>query len=77
MSVWMYSNRDAGTRVKQARERQFFTQKDLALRTGLRKSAISHIETGRNAPSVESLCRIAFVLGVKTDWILFGREGDK
>ena len=59
-----------GTRLREAREKNGWTQAELALRTGLRPSAISHFEVGRRSPSTENLWRLLFVLKVPAEWIL-------
>ncbi|MFC1652829.1 helix-turn-helix domain-containing protein, partial [Planctomycetota bacterium] len=46
---------------------------DLAKRTGLKPAAISHLETGQQKPSFDTLVKLADALGVSMDY-LFGRE---
>lgn len=41
------------------------TQADLAARLGTTQSAIARMESGSMLPSVETLCRLATVLGVR------------
>ena len=40
------------------------TQAQLAVRMGTTQSAIARLETGKNLPTIETLCRLADVLGV-------------
>lgn len=49
------------------------SQTALAGVLGVRPSAVSHFETGRNKPSPETLCALADALGTTTDYLL-GRE---
>lgn len=62
-----------GERLREAREAKKLSQADLAERTGLQPSAISHFETGRRAPSFDNLRKLADALEVSTDYLL-GRE---
>lgn len=48
------------------------SQTELAERTDLSVPYISHIETGRKKPSLETLVKIADALSVTTDRLLYG-----
>jgi transcriptional regulator with XRE-family HTH domain len=61
--------------LREARESKDLSQTDLADRTGLQPSAISHFETGKRAPSFENLKRLADALMVSVDYLL-GRAGE-
>jgi Predicted transcriptional regulators len=61
------------TRLKAVRESRGLSQGDLAKKTGLQPSAISHFETGARSPSFDNLKRLADALNVTTEY-LFGRE---
>jgi transcriptional regulator with XRE-family HTH domain len=63
------------TRLKAARDLRKFSQDELAERSGLQSSAISHFETGNRKPSFDNLKRLADALGVSTDYLL-GRTND-
>jgi transcriptional regulator with XRE-family HTH domain len=56
--------------LREARESKNLSQTDLADRTGLQPSAISHFETGKRAPSFENLKRLADALSVSLDYLL-------
>jgi len=43
------------------------TQEELAERTGLKQSMISHLENGTRKPSLQTLKRLATVLGCTLD----------
>ena len=62
-------------RLRAARENRRLSQGDLASRAGLRRSAISHFETGTRKPSFDNLRRLADALEVTTDYLL-GRVSD-
>ncbi len=62
-------------RLKAAREKKGFTQSQLAERSGLQPSAVSHFEAGRRAPSFDNLKKLADALGVAIDYLL-GRIDD-
>ncbi|MGN8546962.1 helix-turn-helix domain-containing protein [Bradyrhizobium sp. 13971] len=51
-------------RLKSARDLRGLNQDQLAKRSGLQGSAISHFETGTRKPSFDNLRRLADALGV-------------
>jgi transcriptional regulator with XRE-family HTH domain len=51
-----------GTKIRQVRQQQGLTQKDVETRTGLLKCHVSLIENGHKIPSLETLERIAEAL---------------
>ena len=68
------NHRQIGYRIKEVREQNHISQAQLAEMTDLSVSYISHIETGRKKPSLESLVRIASALGITLDRILLGNQ---
>ena len=62
-------------RLRAAREARRISQVELAERTGLQSSAISHFETGTRKPSFDNLRRVADALRVTTDYLL-GRAAE-
>lgn len=62
-------------RLKTARDLRDLSQSELAARSGLQASAISHFETGGRKPSFDNLKRLADALDVTTDFLL-GRVDD-
>ena len=63
-----------GKRIQQLRKLKKLSQADLAEFTGMSVSYISHIETSIKKASLESLVRIANVLGVTVDQLLNGNQ---
>jgi len=62
-------------RLKEALSLRELAQSDLAHKTGLQPSAISHFTSGTRRPSFDNLRRIASALQVTTDFLL-GRSDD-
>jgi len=60
-------------RLRATRKARGLSQADLAERTGLQPSAVSHFEMGRRVPSSSNLRKLADALSVTTDFLL-GRE---
>lgn len=63
-----------GRRIQEIRKFQEMSQAELAEYTDLSAPYISHIETGLKKASLESLIRIANVLGVTVDQLLNGNQ---
>lgn len=62
-------------RLRSAREYRGFSQSDLAVKSSMQPSAISHFETGSRKPSFDNLRILADSLDVTTDYLL-GRVTD-
>lgn len=58
---------DFGRRLRQIRRRKDLTQEQIAAITGLSVEFISSIERGRNAPSFETIEKLAKVLDTPID----------
>lgn len=65
-----------GRRVKESRIQKHMSQADLAERIDMSVTYISHIETAKKQASLESLVRIANVLGVTVDNLLNGNQAN-
>ena len=63
-----------GEKIKNARKEKGFTQEQLAELMDLSVTHISAIETARSSFSVSTLVKIAALLEVSTDWLLFDRR---
>ncbi|MEW6489580.1 MAG: helix-turn-helix transcriptional regulator [Thermodesulfobacteriota bacterium] len=57
-------------KLRAAREARGLSQAELAEKTGLQPSAVSHFETERRSPSFDNLKRLADALTVSTDYLL-------
>lgn len=62
---------EIGSRIRIQREYIGLTQEELAEACGLSASFIGHIERGSRKMSLESLYKLASVLEVNTDYLLF------
>src|SRR5262249_4294539 len=66
-----------GDRIRQARWRYGMSQAELARRIGISSTALNQIESGKTPdPGVSRVIGIARVLGVTTDALLLGRQGE-
>lgn len=65
-----------GRRVKESRIQKQMSQAELAERIDMSVSYISHIETAKKQASLESLVRIANVLGITVDHMLSGNQAN-
>lgn len=55
-----------GKKIQAAREKKNLTQEDLAKLTGIARANIARLETGRHAPQITTIQRIARALDLKT-----------
>src|ERR671911_272011 len=58
---------DVGQRLREAREQEGLSLRELARRLELSASALSQIETGKSRPSVKTLYAIVSELGISLD----------
>lgn len=66
------SNIDIGNRIRQLRGEYGYTQEQLAEYAEISVDFVGLIETGRNSMSIKNLAKIASVLNVTTDYLIFG-----
>src|ERR1700730_15727721 len=66
--------RDIGARIKDAREDQGWTQDQLANAVGVSRSAVAQWETGRAGQVTTNLTRIAEVLEVGVEHLMYGDD---
>jgi transcriptional regulator with XRE-family HTH domain len=57
-------------RLRSVRDLRKMSQSDLAEKTGLMSSAVSHFETGRRSPSFANLKALSDALKVTTDYLI-------
>jgi transcriptional regulator with XRE-family HTH domain len=62
-------------RLRAARDLRQMNQEEVARKSGLQPSAVSHFETGTRKPSFDNLRRLADALEVTTDFLV-GRVDD-
>ena len=60
------------TRIKELRKHLNLTQDDFGARIGIKKSAVSQLESGKNAPSPQTVLMICDQFGVNRDWLVTG-----
>ena len=63
-------NVNVGSLIRQERERQRLSLRELARRVGVSASMLSQVETGRTRPSVSTIYAIAAELGLSIDALL-------
>ena len=66
--------RDIGKNIKSLREEKKLSQDQLAEMLFVTRQTISNYETGRSRPDVEMLARIADILGVDANTVIYGVE---
>jgi transcriptional regulator with XRE-family HTH domain len=66
-----------GDRIRMQRARLRMSQSTLAKKIGISLTSMSAIETGQTDPRASRITKIAEVLGVSTDYLLFGEEKGK
>lgn len=64
-----------GDRIKSAREMMSLSRNDLAKKSGLSLSMITQLENGQTRPSLETVERIAGVLGITPCHLILGEPG--
>src|SRR5215469_1909377 len=60
-----------GQRIRTLREQKGLSQGDISRQTGMLRSYISRVEHGHTAPSLETLQRFAWALGVPMYWLFY------
>ena len=66
-----------GERLKQARERHGWSQRELARQAGVRHALISELETGKKTETMSGILkRLARTLGISVDYLIGTFEED-
>ena len=65
----MYADNFA-QKLKKARKDAGYTQEQVALETGISRTIIAYLETGKREPSLENLGILADFYNVSVDWLL-------
>ncbi len=63
--MWMDIKKQLGKKIQTIRKSQGFTQEKLAEAIGIEPPSLSYIETGKFAPSAETLQKLSEVLNVQ------------
>jgi transcriptional regulator with XRE-family HTH domain len=63
-----------GERFKAARTRKRLTQRELTQQSGVGLKTIRKVEQTDHEPTVRTARRLAEVLGIRVEWLLFGVE---
>ena len=63
-------NLSIGQRIQIERKRVGITQAETATKLSIGRAQLANIEGDRSNPSIETLVKLAQVLGVKTDYLL-------
>ena len=66
-----------GLRIRECRKRRGYTQAQMANKLGMTEANFSSYERDKSQPPSEKLSQIASILGVSTDYLLFGDFEDK
>jgi transcriptional regulator with XRE-family HTH domain len=70
----MSTSQDIGTRIRAARQQRSLTQDELADQVGVSRSAVAQWETGRTGQVTGNLSRIAGVLEINVEYLLYGDD---
>lgn len=57
-------------KIRQLREHEGLTQKDLAVKVGVNPSAVNRWESGEKTPDLVNLVKLADLFGVTLDYLL-------
>lgn len=75
--VMEYFYRGIGKRIRQSREAKEYTQEELAAFIDLDKDMLIAFEEGRKRIFIDYLSKLAEVLGVTTDYLIYGNKKQK
>ncbi len=70
----MSTPQDIGTRIRAVRRERGLTQDELADKVGVSRSAVAQWETGRTGQVTGNLSRIAGVLEVNVEYLMYGDD---
>ena len=70
----MNTPHDIGSRVKAGRKDRGLTQEELAEQVGVSRSAVAQWETGRTGQITGNLSRIAEVLDLNVEYLMYGAD---
>ncbi len=70
----MSTPQDIGARIQAVRRERGLTQDDFANRVGVSRSAVAQWETGRAGQVTGNLSRLAAVLDVSVEYLMYGDD---
>ncbi len=70
----MSTPHDIGARIQAVRRERGLTQDDFASRVGVSRSAVAQWETGRAGQVTGNLSRLAAVLDVNVEYLMYGDD---
>lgn len=65
-----------GERLSNLIVKKRMTQREVALKSGVTESALSHYIKGDRVPRADALAEIARSLGTTVDYLMYGKEDD-
>ena len=72
-----YDQEKCGTRIRQIRKQNGYTQERLAEELNMDRSVLSRIEAGKYVCGVDFLAQIAIYFGISLDFLVFGKVQNK
>ncbi|MDE7219608.1 MAG: helix-turn-helix transcriptional regulator [Oscillospiraceae bacterium] len=72
-----YDQEKCGTRIRQIRKQNGYTQERLAEELNMDRSVLSRIEAGKYVCGVDFLAQIAIYFGISLDFLVFGKAQNK
>lgn len=63
-----------GSRIKEARERRGWSQRELAVMTGASNASVSRWETNQREMTAGNILSICYALDISPNWLLTGNE---
>lgn len=75
--VMEYFYQGIGKRIRQSREAKEYTQEELAAFIDLDKNVLIAFEEGRMRIFIDYISKLAEVLGVTTDYLIYGNKKQK
>ena len=66
-----------GEKIREQRKNKNYTLEQLAEKLGVSTTFIGQIERAKGKPSLETVVKIANVLGVSVDYLIFGDLGNE
>lgn len=59
-----------GAKLKEARKKAGYTQQEVEIHTDISRQVLSHYETGKREPNIETLAKLSDFYEVSIDWLV-------